>query len=397
MEPVMRGLIVHGGGAAHDELASHLETFHVVPLSSLAAFDLERYDVVVVPRSSDQDALLARRHQFARFLGRGGIVVAFGESPQAWLPGVDWSPESPDDVSGLPRVHPHPIVDGLSAEDLWWHRDAQWCCHGHLRAPAGAEPLVSNAAGLAWAYVDRVSTPGTMLLMANVDVDTHLFHGNATARQLMERILAWLEEEAARNAARRARPSEKLAYLVSGAPFQTRFVDTRPALVATLPAVELGSLDLNGYRGLWVPRESDQVALEAAADRIEAYVRGGGTLIAFEELRRPWLPGARWQRAKIDVAGLERADHPLARAVPELRRPWHAHGLLEVPPDSTVLLRDPASGLAALATWSFGAGRVLAGTLDPDSHAGYGSRLGDDLLAAIMAWIAEPVAAATVG
>lgn len=397
MGPRMRGVIVHGGGAAHDSLASYLETFGVVPLSSLASFDLERYDVILVPRSCDPDALFARRHQFARYLDRGGIVVAFGESPQPWLPGVRWSPESPDDVRLAPRVHPHPLVDGFSAEDLWWHRDERWCCHGHLIAPAGAEPLVSNAAGETWAYVDRMSTSGTMLVMANLDVDTHLFHDNATARRLMERIVVWLEQEVARNARRHAGPSEKTAYLVSGAPFQTRFVEARAAQLATVPAAELGALDLADHPGLWVPRESDQTALEAAASRIEAFVRAGGTLVAFEEVTRPWLPGARWQKAKVEIAGLERAAHPLARAVPELRRPWHAHGLLEVPRESTVLLRDPASGLAALAIWSLGAGRVLAGTLDPDAHAGYGSPLGDDLLAAIMEWIAAPVAEPTAG
>lgn len=390
----MRGVIVHGGGAAHDALAAYLETFRTVPLADLAAFDLEPYDVVVVPRSCEPDALYARRHQFARFLGRGGIVVAFGESPRPWLPGLRWMPESLDDVRRPPRVHPHPLLDGIDADELWWHRDERWCQHGHLLAPAGAEPLVSNAAGDAWAYVDRATTRGTILVSANLDIDTHLFHGSGVARRLMERFVRWLEEQVASDAARRARPSERIVYLLSGANFQLRFAEERAATFAAVPAVELAALELADCRALWVPRESDQVALEAAASRIEVYVRAGGTLLAFEEATRPWLPGASWTTAKVDITTLERATtHPIARAVPELSRPWHAHGLLRVPPDATVLLRDPASGLAALATWSFGSGRVLAGTLDPDAHAGYGSRLGDDLLAAIIEWVAAPVPA----
>lgn len=393
----MRGIIIHGGGAAHDALASYLHTFRTVPLSALAAFDLERHDVVVVPRSCDPDALYARRHQFARFLDRGGIAVAFGESPLPWLPGLRWMPESPEEVLLPPVVHPHPLVDGIAAEELWWHRDERWCQHGHLLAPKGAEPLVSNAAGEAWAYVDRVSTAGTILVSANLDVDTHLFHGSSVARRLMERIVAWLEDEVARTAERRARPSERIAYLLSGANFQRVFAEARVRTFAPVPAAELAALALRDHPALWVPRESDQVALEAAATKIEAYVRGGGTLIAFEEASRPWLPGARWTRATVEIAALERAAHPLARAAPTLERPWHAHGLLEVPPNATVLLRDPTSGLAALATWALGAGRVLAGTLDPDAHAGYGSHLGDELIAAITAWITEQVRVRATG
>lgn len=403
MSGALRGALVYGGGAAHDALADFLGDFASLPLVALASANLEAFDVVVVPRSCDAEALWTRRHQIARFLDRGGVLVAFGEVWTNWLPGASWEPEAPEDVREPPVVHAHPLVDGFGVEDLWWHRGHErWCCHGHVRAPAGAELVVTNARGAAWCYVDRVSTRGTILVASNLDLDTHLFHGSALARMLLERLVAWLEEEVGLAASLRARPSDRIAYLYSGVHFQRGFFESeiRDAF-AVVPAVELAGLDLGDYPALWVPRESDQQALVASAERIAAYVRRGGTLVAFEEAARPWLPGARWERAGVahdhaegrEVLALARADHPLARALPALERPWHAHGLLAVPEKAERLVWDPATERAALAVWRHGAGRVLAGTIDADAHAGYGSDLPRAFLEAVIAWTRTPTAA----
>lgn len=391
----MRGLLVHGGGAAHDTLAAFLAGFRAIPVRALPTTDLESYDVVVVPRSCDAEALRRQRHQFARFLDRGGILLAFGEVWTNWLPGARWEPESPEDVRQPPLLHPHALVEGIAADELFWHRDYErWCCHGHTLAPAGAELVVTNARGAAWWYVDRVSTRGTIMVASNLDLDTHLHYDSDVARILLRRVVDWLAEETARTAAARARPSDRIAYLYSGVHFQRGFVEPRRDAFAVVPSTELAALDLADYPALWVPRESDQVALEAEAARVEAYVRAGGTLVAFEEATRPWLPGAGWERAPVDAATLPRMAHPLADALPALERPWHAHGLLHVPDDAVRLVAAP-DGRAALATWRHGAGRVLASTIDADAHAGYGSPLPERFLAAVVEWARAGAAVAT--
>jgi len=399
----MRGLVVHGGGASHDALAEFLAGFAAVPLAALPATDLEAFDVVVVPRSCDAEALWVRRHQLARFLDRGGVLVAFGEIWTNWLPGARWEPEAPEDMREPPVVHAHPLVAGIAPGELWWHREHErWCSHGHVAAPVGAELVVTNALGAGWYYVDRVSTRGTIVVASNLDLDTHLFHGSEIARRLLERLVAWLADELARTAALRARPSDRIAYVYSGVHFQRGFVEGElGAAFVVVPAAELAALDLDDYPALWVPRESDQQALAASAERIAAYVRRGGTLVAFEEAARPWLPGARWERAGVarhhaegrEVLALARADHPLARALPALERPWHAHGLLAVPEEAERLVWDPATERAALAVWRHGAGRVLAGTIDADAHAGYGSDLPRAFIEAVIAWARTPTAA----
>lgn len=409
----MRGAVIYAGSPSQDALADFLRDFARVPLAALPATDLEAFDAVVVPRSVDAEALWARRHQFGRFLHRGGVLVAFGEIWTNWLPGARWEPEAPEDVLSAPAVLPHPLVDGFGAEELWWHRGYErWCSHGHVVASAGVELVVTNARGAAWCYVDRVSARGTLLVASNLDLDTHLYHGSALARTLLERLRAWLEDEVARNAPLRARPSERVAYFYSGVHFQRGFLETELGRqLAVVPVAELAGFDLARYPALFVPRESDQATLEENAPRIDGYLRGGGTLVSFEEVSRPWLPGARWEQGHVDhalplrdgkvptawyespdvpeeraVLALARADHPLVRALPPLERPWHVHGFLRVPEDAERLVWDPATGRSALALWRHGEGRILAGTIDPDCHAGYGSEVPLPFLAAIVDW-----------
>ena len=413
----MQGAVIHAGAASHDALGEFLAGFARIPLAALAATDLESFDAVVVPRSVDAEALWARRHQFARFLDRGGVLVVFGEVWTNWLPGARWEPESPEDVREPPRVFAHPVVEGFAADELWWHRGHErWCSHGHFVAPAGAELIVANARGHAWCYVDRVSTRGTILAASNLDLDTHLYHGSAVARTLLARLVAWLEEEATRTAPLRVAPSARVAYLYSGVHFQRGFLASPLGdALAVVPAAELAALDLADYPALWVPRESDQEALASASGSIDAYVRGGGTLVSFEGVERGWLPGARWEQGHVDhalplrdgriptaryeapglpaereVLALARADHTLVRALPALERPWHVHGFLRVPEDAERLVWDPATGRSALALWRHGEGRILAGTIDPDCHAGYGSEFPLGFLAALLAWAREP-------
>ena len=389
----MRGALIDGGGAATRGLQAAgrpFERLEPIALERLAEAELSMFDVVVVPRSTDADRLFARRHQVRRFLDRGGVLVSFGEVLTGWLPGARWTPKSPVDISAPPTITDHPLLAGVAPDDLYWHRGPeQWCCHGHVVPPGGAEILVANGAGDAWLYLDRVSTGGTIVSGSNVDLDTHAFHGDATAESLLVRLLTWAGEEAARTADGRDGRLEvaPVAYAYSGVHFQHGFL-TGPqgGRFATVPVEELAGIDLTAYAGLWVPRESDQRVLHANADRILGFIEDGGRAVVLEEVDRDWLPGIRWRRATVDVGDVRRTDHPLVTALGSFATPWHSHGVLDLPSDAEVLLAT-ADGDALLGIVELGSGSLLAGTIDADAHAGYGSTLPQPFIDAAVHWL----------
>lgn len=386
----MRKALIDGGGAAHRGLQAPGRPFaelEPIPLERLAQTELSVFDVVVVPRSCDADRLFARRYQIRRYLDRGGVLVSFGELLTDWLPGAHWEAERPVDVEQPPLVMDHPLLAGFDPDALWWHRGPrQWCCHGHVNAPVGAEILVANADGQAWLYVDRVSTAGTIVSGSNLDLDTHAFHGNVSAETLLGRIIAWAAAEADRTAALRMGPSTRVAYAYSGVHFQRGLLDGPFGRdFAAVPVEELGGIDLSNYAGLWIPRESDQRALHAHRDRIAGYVAGGGSVIVLEELDRDWMHGVGWRAAGIDTADVHMATHPLVESLRPFESPWHSHGVLDLPEGAQTLIWTPEGG-ALLGTFEVGAGRVLAGTIDADAHAGYGSMLPTSFIEAALSW-----------
>jgi hypothetical protein len=261
--------------------------------------------------------------------------------------------------------------------------------------------LAANRRGDAWMYLDRATTNGVILAASNLDLDTHAFHWNDTARRLLQRVLAWAEGEAAGAVERARRAPPKIAGLFSGVHFQRGFyadAEFGPHF-AVVPAEELGVLDLGHFAALWVPRESNQAALLRHRDAIEAYLLGGGALVTTEEINQPWLRHAHWEHRKVDPRSLTVATHPLVQGLTVDHEWWHAHGAYAPPPDAVTLIQEADGGAVLyLDERSYAPGRVLAGTLDPDCHVGYGSDVPRPLLRAMLrwalAWTREPVASA---
>lgn len=301
---MIRQAFVSGGVSYHHALTEPgglLSGWEMLDIGRLAAVDLNRYDVVLVPRSTDGEMLYARRHQFARFLDRGGVLLAFGELWTNWFPGCQWVGECHEDilepVIANGHASDHPLVAGYSAHDLHWHpAKERWCCHGHLLPPPGAEVLVRNQQGDAWLYIDRTTTNGVVLASSNLDPDTHAFHGSQVARGFFERLIDWGQVEAAASAARREQKSElhlrqarKIAGYYSGVHFQHAFYadpEFAPRFVV-LPAAELEATNLHDYAALWIPRESNQDVLCQQREKLVRYLSEGGTLLSFEEVNRP--------------------------------------------------------------------------------------------------------------
>ncbi|MDQ3655800.1 MAG: hypothetical protein M3457_12055 [Chloroflexota bacterium] len=398
---MMRQAVISGGVAYHHGLMQPgeiLADFEVIDVGDLAAVDLNRYDLVLVLRSTDGDVLRARRYQFARFLDRGGVLIAFGESWSDWLPGAKWEPECAEDVIEPVVTSEHPLVAGSSPADLHWHPPLEsWCCHGHFLAPEGAEVLVENQRGDAWLSIDRASTNGVIVASSNLDPDTHTYHGSPRARAFFERLLLWARAEAKLTAERRGRVAPKIAGLFSGVHFQKGFYEDAEfgPQFAVLPVWELAAAGLHDYAALWIPRESNQNMLMANRDKLRQYLEEGGTIVSFEMANQPWLPAGEWALRPAQMETIRIRDHPMVAHLTIDDVKWHSHGLYSEYPEATILIDDAGDGVILFLDETTFAGTLIAGTLDPDCHAGFGTQRTRPLLRALVEWVLQPQRVAT--
>lgn len=390
---MIRKAVITGGVAYHHGLTQHGEVlgdFEVIDVGRMASVEINDFDLLVVPRSTDGDALYARRYQIARFLDQGGVLIALGELWANWFPGCRWEEECPEDTLEPVIVANHPLTAGFSASDLHWHPSRErWCCHGHLVAPPGADVLVGNARGDAWLYVDRATTNGVIVASTNLDPDTHTFHGKAIARRFFGRLLAWASAEAAANHRRPARERRKIAGLYSGVHFQRAFYEDpefRESFVI-LPVWELDATRLDDYAALWIPRESNQGALMRNRAKLARYLQAGGTIVCWDEVNQPWLPAGQWELKHANLDTIRLAPHPMLAPLTVDQVRWHSHGVYRAYDNAQVLIDDGQGGVMLFLDERTFSGRLLAGTMDPDCHAGFGNEATRPLLRAILSWI----------
>ncbi|MGD9528721.1 MAG: hypothetical protein AB7V44_18210, partial [Pseudonocardia sp.] len=177
-QPVRGLAAVYGGGAAHHraltvaKYAHHL-TGGLIYLPDLARTDLTGLDGLILPERMHRGRLTEAAPRILELLDAGGTVVAFagGEPIPEFLPGVRWEHRPTnywwwlDPGSRLELGSPSPD------HELFTHlalRDCTWHYHGALDPPPGAEVLVTLPTGEALLYVDRVGSPGT-LVVATLD------------------------------------------------------------------------------------------------------------------------------------------------------------------------------------------------------------------------------------
>ncbi len=199
---------VYGGSAPHHrtlsapKYARHLAG-GLIYLPELAEVDLRSYAGLVVPERLHRGQLERGAPRILELLAAGGTVIAFagGEAPPAFLPGLRWEHRptnywwwlDPGADLGLRSPTPgHALFDHLDLADCTWHH------HGVLDPPAGTEVLVTLASGEALLYVDRVSTPGT-LVVATLDPISHFgsYFMPATER-FLDGFLPWAAGESGR-------------------------------------------------------------------------------------------------------------------------------------------------------------------------------------------------------
>lgn len=192
---------VYGGSAQHHrsltiaKYAQHL-TGGLLYLPDLADTDLSGYDAVLIPERLHRGQLTRAADRLLGYLADGGTVLAFtgGEPLPEFLPGVAWQHRptnfwwwlEPGADLGLTAPNPdHGLFDHLGIRDCTWHY------HGALDPPSGAVVLVALPTDEALLYVDRVSTPGT-LVVATLDPMSHFgSHFMPAAERFLDGFLPW--------------------------------------------------------------------------------------------------------------------------------------------------------------------------------------------------------------
>lgn len=193
---------VYGGSAQHHRTLTAPKykrclTGGLVYLPDLAATDLTSHTGLVIPERLHRGLLTRAAPRVRDLLDAGGTVIAFGggEPLPEFLPGVCWEHRptnywwwlEPGPDLGLRSPMPdHPLFGHLELSHCTWHY------HGVLHPPAGAEVLLTVPSGEALLYVDRVSTPGT-LVVATLDPISHYgsYFMPATER-FLDGFLPWL-------------------------------------------------------------------------------------------------------------------------------------------------------------------------------------------------------------
>jgi hypothetical protein len=204
----MRVAAVYNGSAAHHR-SLNLPKYarwidELIYLPGLPGADLSHLDCLILPEGLHQGIMEKSRPNLLGFLEEGGTLVVFGDQPvygkqpQGWLPGISWVDRpvnywwwrEPGASSGLVAHLPeHSFWSRLDLSDATWHQ------HGAFHAPDGAEVLITNEEGLAVAYIDRVGTPGTLVVLS-LDPMYHFgsYFMPATER-FLDGFLPWLAED----------------------------------------------------------------------------------------------------------------------------------------------------------------------------------------------------------
>jgi len=365
--------------------------FMPVNVYDLPTIDLRRYDVLIVPRSVDQVALNDYRRVIREFLDMPGILVVLGDYHGNWLPGCSPGGFTPEDDQPLVKAMAHPVLETIEPADMHWHKGINGLCsHGHLQPPTGAQTIIRNGRGDTILYEDRVSTRGIILAGSQFDLFCHAFSEDAGAIRALENLLTWVDKEVP--AIREARRQKRIGVVYGGLHFHHDLF-TRPeyADMELVYIRRLMDVDLSAYDVLIVPRESNQEALYEARGTILRFLEHGGTIMSFGEVVLPWLPGLVWNKRMPRVSLPENADinYEAGRVSTEhlqIEEPgyslfeglvlddmrWHYHGVFVAQPGQRTLLSDGNDGAVILLDETSFNGTVLATTLDPEEHAGFG-------------------------
>jgi hypothetical protein len=159
-------------------------------LPQIAEQDLSQYDALIVPEGTHHVRLRDATPQILDFVQHGHTLLAFGDQPNPWLPGMDWEfreARKPDRGEFTNSNPDHGFHTVITYDDMYHN-------HGVFTGPEGSEPLITTPDGRAVIYIDRVSTGGT-LFVTSMDLFVHAaMQANPMSHRFLERFLPWVCE-----------------------------------------------------------------------------------------------------------------------------------------------------------------------------------------------------------
>jgi len=173
---------------------------NIIHACALPTTDLLAFDVLMVPRESNQEILLKIKKKLIQFLDKGNLLISFGEVTRPWLPYCVWESwyprfrykESNKWDKGRLITEPyrildpkHPLFRNLEIEDLQWH------FHGVFHAPKNAEVLLKYGENSDIIYLDSNNFKGK-ILATTLDPDVHAGYGVIKKTQkFLDNVLKW--------------------------------------------------------------------------------------------------------------------------------------------------------------------------------------------------------------
>ena len=157
--------------------------------------------VLLVPCRTNPLRIARHWPLFAKFLARGGTLVAMGETFQdEWIPGVAFHPvetnfwwwREPGADLGVSVVRPgHDLLQDIGKKEVTWH------LHGWYELPEGAQALVTDREGRPIIYEDRRSFGGRLIVTSLDPCFHHGSHFMPATTLFLDRFLPNLARSAA--------------------------------------------------------------------------------------------------------------------------------------------------------------------------------------------------------
>jgi hypothetical protein len=192
--------IVYGGNYWQNQPFEELdiiESYELIDLytlskqySWLGKLNLNIYDIVIVPWAPDQITLKASDNEIKKFLERGGVLLAFGEFDQNWIPQTSWRFDLFNDVSFSQSNSV--LYSNLSEDELSnWHDSAHgWFTGIPGHAEVMFETKLPNGEVVPVGFIDRNSFSGSILAMT-IDADFHAYNGIESSKLLLMNCVSW--------------------------------------------------------------------------------------------------------------------------------------------------------------------------------------------------------------
>lgn len=409
-----RFLYLHNTGDRAPAFLSKVAGHKIEILFQYDAVDVDWsvFDAVIIPTHCDQRHLARNSAQLQNYLNGGGTLVINGHIETEFLPELTrFEPLAIRNLQNLVinRVADHPVFSGIDSETLTLRKGvAGFYGRGTNPPPSGAEILNTvspDQLAVDWLY--RRPSGGRIFCHSGNDFCGFFTSGSADSEQIIQRFYDWMAATSLKGEGR-SRPLQAanqnaiptaglsqppdpgrvaIGAIDGGLYYHHRSLFLPPFgryFDEVVYVLDVPDTDLSRFDTLILPCRMNARLLEAIADQLQDYMRGGGRLVVMgETLPDRWLPDVSyipretnywWWLNKGADLGVRIADpsHGLATYVSASDATWHLHGVFEPRTAAQKSLIETSENECLLFEdrETYAPGVLVATTLDPIYHHG---------------------------